>query len=107
MKAAVATMQGNIGFTYDSLGLYRRARRFCERAAAYAHRLRNLPAQLNVPLVNLAHTAVGLGDQPGAAWTIEEALPASREAGDRSVEVLTVMLQGRGSAARRASASGG
>ena len=93
-EGRVATMQGNIGFTYDSLGLYRRARRFCERAAAYA-RVWNLPAQLNVPLVNLAHAAVGLGDQPGAAWALEEALAASREAGDRSVEVLTVMLQGR------------
>ena len=90
----VATMQGNLGFAYDSLGLYRRARGYCERAAAYA-RARNLPAQLGVALVNLAHAAVGLGDLPGADRVLEEALVASREAGDRTGEVLTVMLQGR------------
>ena len=44
-EGRVATMQGNIGFTYDSLGLYRRARRFCERAAAYARAEPARPAQ--------------------------------------------------------------
>ena len=93
-ERSAAKMQGNLGFAYDSLGLYRGARGYCERAAAYA-RARSLSGQLNVPLVNLAHAAMGLGDLPGATRALEEALAASQETGDKSNEVLTVMLQGR------------